>query len=126
MTGIYLGRLIVKQRIFDVGFVLIAMISISGCSGGGGEPSEGDILEAVERSFEDVYEMQVSAAGKDAADKARAVVNEVRKIACVKADGASGYVCDIEVDITTMFGRQKATRAARFVEGDDGWVMIEQ
>lgn len=115
-----------KQRILDAGLVLIAIIAIAGCSGGGGEPSEGDILQAVERSFEDVYQMQVSAAGKDAADKARAVVNQVKKIACVKADGASGYTCDIEVDITTMFGDQKATRAARFVEGDDGWLMIEQ
>ena len=102
------------------------MITITGCSGGGGEPSEADILEAVERSFQDVYEMQVSAAGQEAADKAKAEVHGVKKIACVAAEGASGFTCDVEVDISALFGRQKATRSARFVEGDDGWVMIEQ
>jgi hypothetical protein len=106
--------------------LLISAFVVAGCSGGGGEPSEGNIREALEAQFESVYQTQVEMAGKEAAESARATLYDVKKIACVPATDAAGYQCDVEVDMEAPFlGRQKTNQSVRVVHGDDGWVAIQ-
>ena len=56
------------------------------------------------------------------------------KIACEKAQGKAGYVCDYVIGYGTnmpsipaeTIGRQGAASQSRFVQRNDSWVMLEQ
>jgi len=53
-------------------------------------------------------------------------LHEVNKIGCAKAIDATGFNCDIEIDVTAPFvGRSKATKQSRFVSTDDGWRVVQ-
>lgn len=107
-------------------FVLLA----AGCSG---EPSDADIRAALEKNIARNSEslnkttQMFGGAGKFLTDMiGKAEIHSVRKIDCVAAKDAPGYVCDIELDMTVpLTGRKKDVTSARFVKGPDGWVVAE-
>jgi hypothetical protein len=67
----------------------------------------------------------------DAAESNSVVIHEVRKIGCVRAQGAPGYACDVELDATVTqampFGRplqlprNKSIVKLRMFEDDGKW-----
>lgn len=67
----------------------------------------------------------------DATESKNVVIHEVRKIGCAPAQGAPGYMCDIEVDATVTqsmpFGpplqmpRNKSIVKVRLFEDDGKW-----
>ena len=103
---------------------------LAGCLG---EPSDADIRAALERNIAKNSEslnrttQMFGGAGQFLADMiGKAEIHSVRKIDCVAAKDAPGYVCDIELDMTVpLTGRKKDMTSARFVKGPDGWVVAE-
>lgn len=102
----------------------------TGCSGA---PSEADIRAAFEKniakstaSLNETAQM-FGGAGKAFTDMlGKAEIHSVKKIGCVEAKDAPGYVCDVEIDMTVpLTGRKKDMTTARFVKGPDGWVVTE-
>lgn len=108
----------------------IPLLLLSGCLG---EPSETDLRSAVEKSLHQESAALNKAgealgeAGKTLTDMLTGKeLHGVRKIGCVSAQNAPGYVCDVELDMTVpVAGRSRETISARFVKGPDGWVMIK-
>lgn len=98
-------------------FVLIPLVGLTfvlaGCSR---EPSAADIDNMMRA---------------DAAGSKNVVLHEVRKIGCAPAQGAPGYMCDVEVDATVtqpmIFGRaiqlprKKATVKIRIYDDGGKW-----
>jgi hypothetical protein len=98
---------------------------VAGCSG---EPSEADIQQVYEVEIDRANEQMVRMGGEQAANLlGKTELHSVEKLGCKEAEGNSGYNCDVKVDISVPFlGRQTQTRSQRFVEGDDGWVVISR
>lgn len=106
------------------------LLLAAGCSGA---PSEADIRAAFEKniakstaSLNETAQM-FGGAGKAITDMlGKAEIHSVKKIGCVEAKDAPGYVCDVEIDMTVpLTGRKKDMTTARFVKGPDGWVVTE-
>ena len=107
----------------------LLLFPLAGCLG---EPSGEDLRAAVERSLDqDAVSLTEAGkvfgeAGKTLTDMlGRKELHGVRKIGCVSARNAPGYICDVELDMTVpVSGRSREIVSARFVEGPDGWIMI--
>jgi len=53
-------------------------------------------------------------------------LHEVKKLGCAEAQGAAGYNCDVDIDVTAPFvGRTKNTSKLRLIKGSDGWQIVE-
>lgn len=112
--------------------VLAALLVLlaAGCSG---EPSDADIRAALEKNIAANSESlnkttrMFGGAGQFLTDMiGKAEIHSVKKIGCVAAKDAPGYVCDVELDMTVpLTGRKKDMTSARFVKGPDGWVVTE-
>lgn len=109
---------------------LLPLFLLAGCLG---EPSDKDLYVAVEKSLNQDTAV-LSEAGKALGDAGKTLtdllvkkeLHAVKKIGCVSAQNAPGYVCDVELDLTVpVMGRTKETISARFVNGPDGWVMVK-
>lgn len=103
-----------SHRTSIVGGFLIA--ALAGCSG---EPSSSDIERAVRSNVEQPIQL---------AKKAGVVmeVHQVKKVACAAAQGAAGFNCDVELDMTVPpAGRSKGIRKVRFVKASDGWQVAQ-
>lgn len=97
--------------------VLIA--SLTAC-GGGGEPSEDDISDAMRRTIESRI------ASNSALNSDNYKIYSISKKSCVSAGDKAGYNCDVEIDAEQpMIGRRKATQSLRFIHTDDGWTMTQ-
>lgn len=107
---------------------LVLLLFAVGCSG---EPSEKDIRAALDKDAAKHSQAlnqtaQVfGGAGKALTDMIGTMeIHAVKKIGCVEAKDAPGFVCDVEVDMTSpLAGRKKDMTSARFVKGPDGWVV---
>lgn len=109
--------------------ILVTLLLVTfGCSG---EPSEADIRSAFERDItkgsQSLNEtaQKFGNAGKALTDMlGKTEIHSVKKIGCIAAKDAPGFVCDVEVDMTSpLAGRKKDMTSARFVKGPDGWVV---
>lgn len=117
------------KTLLAASFAALLLFTI-GCSG---EPSEADIRAAFERDIAESSEslnktaQMFGGAGKAFTDMlGQAEIHSVKKIGCVEATDAPGYVCDVEVDMTVpLTGRKKDMTQARFVKGPDGWVVTK-
>lgn len=89
--------------------LLVAASFLTACSG---EPSEGDIKEAIKKE-RDAMPKEIQGFAPE--------VTSVKKIAC-SADGEKAYKCDLELEIKQMGTTTKTTAPVRFVKGSDGWV----
>ena len=106
------------------------LLVVTGCSG---EPSESDIRAAFERdiaaSSQSLNEtaQKFGGAGKAITDMlGKTEIHSVKKIGCIAAKDAPGFVCDVEMDMTApLAGRKKDMTSARFVKGPDGWVVTK-
>lgn len=106
-------------RIPIIASSLFVALALTGCSG---EPSSGDIEKAVKANVEQANQQAKQIGGGLISDKMLTQVHAVNKIGCVAAQDASGYNCDVELDVTAPFvGRSKNIGKIRFVEGSDGW-----
>jgi hypothetical protein len=107
-----------------------AALLIGGCAM---EPSEADIKVALEKDIAKNAE-SIDSAGKMFGGAGKALtdaigkpeLHAVKKIGCVQAKDAPGFVCDIEIDMTSpLAGRGKDMATARFVKGPEGWVVVK-
>lgn len=110
-------------------FFLLSFFLLAGCLG---EPSEKDLYSAVAKSLHQDT-AALNEAGKVFGDAGKALtdmlvkkeLHAVKKIGCVSANNAPGYMCDVELDVTVpVVGRTTESISARFVNGPDGWIMI--
>lgn len=107
-------------RLFSIGSIAATSLFIVGCSG---EPSESDIAQAVERSFESANQ-QVRQFGNH--PNLRSQVHSVKKLGCEATAQGNAFLCDVETDVTVpLLGRTKNTGRVRMVKGSDGWVMMK-
>lgn len=106
------------------------LLAAAGCSG---EPSETDIRAALEKdaakhgqALNQTAQM-FGGAGKTLTDMIGTMeIHAVKKIGCVAAKDAPGFVCDVEIDMTVpLAGRSKDMASARFVKSPDGWVVVK-
>lgn len=66
-------------------------------------------------------------ASSEQADDLTPQIHGVKKIGCKAATGADGYVCDVQIDVTTpLAGRQTRTSTVRLVRGSDGWRVVKE
>ena len=102
-----------------------ATLFIAGCSG---EPSEADIRAVYEAEIAKANEQMVNLGGEQAASLlGKSELHSVTRLACKEADQASGYYCDVEVDMSVpLLGRTTQIRTQRFVKSDSGWVVIDR
>ena len=107
-----------------------AVLLVAGCAM---EPSEADIKAALEKDIAKSAE-SIDSAGKMFGGAGKALtdaigkpeLHAVKKIGCAEAKDAPGFVCDIEVDMTSpLAGRGKDMATARFVKGPEGWVVVK-
>ncbi len=111
--------------------ILVAAVLLgAGCAM---EPSEADIKAALEKDMAKSAE-SIDSAGKMFGGAGKALtdaigkpeLHAVKKIGCAEAKDAPGFVCDIEVDMTSpLAGRGKDMATARFVKGPEGWVVVK-
>jgi hypothetical protein len=103
-----------SPRSFDAAALVIGLITVlAGCSR---EPSALEIEKTMRT---------------DAIESKNIVIFEVRKIGCAPAQGAPGYMCDVELDATVTqsmpFGpplqlpRNKSIVKVRMFEDDGKW-----
>lgn len=93
------------------------------CSGG--EPSETDISDAINKQFK--AQLEQSAGMFDEQD---ITVHYIKKVNCNKAEGKGGYLCDVDVNIDVKLPfvgtqNQKGVQSLRFVKTDDGWNIVQ-
>lgn len=110
------------RRLTTLSAVVSACALLTAC---GGEPSDGDMKAAVEKTFgginkelDDVGKM----IGKDLSTKVKAF----KKLACAKPEGKPGYTCDFEMTLTGPLGEKTEKASGRFVKEDRGWTVMEK
>lgn len=112
------------------GLLSALLLFAVGCSG---EPSEKDIRAALDKDAAKHSQAlnqtaQVfGGAGKALTDMIGTMeIHGVKKIGCVEAKDAPGFVCDVEIDMTVpLTGRSKEMTSARFVKSPDGWIVVK-
>jgi hypothetical protein len=102
--------------------LLGTLVSLVGCSG---EPSDGDINDAINKQYEQQIERSAGLLNEDSVK-----INSIKKVGCVEAEGQQGYNCDVEVDIVVKVPfageqKQKGVNNFRLVETDDGWSLAQ-
>ncbi len=91
---------------------------------GSQEPSEKDISEAIQKQTKAQLE------GSTGIFKEEDItIRHIKKIACSEAEGKSGYLCDVDIDLDIKLpfvGVQKQTgiQSFRFIKNDDGWNVV--
>ena len=113
---------------FQAGSIRIVVVCIftffAACSGSG-EPSESDVRAAFQGSMDQVNQQVVAMAGQEAADKTRAELHELKKIACHPVEDSAAFDCEVQVEMTTMLGKQSSATTVRVVHSDNGWLMLQ-
>lgn len=106
--------------------LLVAVLGLAGCSG---DPSEADMLAAVNGNAQ--FQQAMAVLAMDMRGRvSQATLNDLKsrglieKSACAQAQGAPGYVCDFrwgasQPDGKTLYG---APMKGRFFKSGDGWV----
>lgn len=118
------------MRYLLTALLVAVLLAAAGCSG---EPSETDIRAAFEKdsvknnaSLNEAGKV-MGGAGKALTDMiGKTEIHAVKKIDCVAAQNAPGFVCDVELDITVpLTGRTRDMVQARLVKGPEGWVLAK-
>ena len=114
--------------------VAACVLGLAGCSG---EPSEEEIVKLVKKGVDEgnaqaarmtrgLSSIMGGAPAMIDPNSMKTELHSVKKIGCSAAQGESGYVCDLELDITVpLAGRNKQVIKWRFVKGSDGWQMAQ-
>ncbi len=103
--------------------LLILFFNLAACSRG---PSSRDTEKALRSEVEKEMKMAGELFGTTLGDAMSVKIHEVRKIGCVRSKEASGYNCDVEIDMTAPFrGRAKDIATLRLVKASDGWRIVE-
>jgi hypothetical protein len=103
--------------------VLFGTTLLAACSGG--EPSEKDIEAALLAQLQ-----QQLSASSDVFKPEDVVVNAIKKVGCVAAEGSAGYQCDVDIDVVVTLPyvgeqHQQGVQSMRFVETETGWAAVE-
>lgn len=91
-------------------------LGLAACSG---PPSDNDMKTALQNNVDQTVG-GLMGKGKAARD-ATPTFDAVKGLGC-KSDGDKAYRCDVEIETTSMFGKQKNAQSIRFVKGSDGWI----
>lgn len=99
-------------------YIAVALVActLAGCSGA---PSDADMKNALQKNVDQTIGALL---GNDKnAQDAKPKYDSVKGLGC-KSDGEKAYRCDVEIEMTSMFGKQKSAQSIRFVKGSDGWI----
>lgn len=101
----------------------VVMALALGCSG---EPSQDDIRVALEKSVEESNRNVQAMGGNILGKSLNTEIHAVKKLGCAESKSASGYVCDVEVDMSfPVIGRKKSVQQFRVLKTDEGWIIVE-
>lgn len=90
--------------------------TLAACSGA---PSDSDMKKALQKNADQTIGALL---GNDKnAQDAKPKYDSVKGLGC-KSDGEKAYRCDVEIEMTSMLGKQKTAQSIRFVKGSDGWI----
>ncbi len=101
-----------KKKLIFMLSIFISVASLGGCSA---EPSDSNIDKSIKEYFKNKEQLL-----KQAGVSFNLAPKNVKKIGCVLAESEAGYICDIELN----YEAAKFIDKYRFVENDDGWVVI--
>lgn len=110
------------MKIVRVILSFVVTSQLLACSGG--EPTEGEIAEAMKKQIK----IQLETTG-DIFKEDDISINSIKKVGCSEAKDKPGYNCDIDVDIDIkmpLIGKQKqqGVQSIRFVETNNGWEAV--
>lgn len=110
-----------KKALLPITAVSFAVL-LSAC-----EPTDGDVQSAVSNEVNKVNKAASDMMGAKVADTMKVELVSAKKISCKEAQGAPGYICDVEMTVKSPFaGQQTQTGPVRFVKGDSGWVVTDK
>jgi len=98
-----------RRSIFAPALLLVAALTLTGCSG---EPGAGDMKQALETAMK----------GNPIGAAMFGGFEDFEKVGCKEAEGKPGYVCDFKATVTVLGQKSSNSGTARFVKGDNGWV----
>lgn len=108
-------------------FLLVTAFSLAGCFGSG-EPSESDMLAAVQKNQKlrnalGAMAMAGSLSGAKRSPDDVIKNLKVEKSACSAAQGSPGFVCDFRIGLTNARGQLEygPPGKGRFFQAGDGW-----
>lgn len=112
-----------RVRILSISATILFCAALVGCSG---EPSSSEIENAIKASVEQSNQQAKQIGGSMVSDDMLTVVYEAKKVGCAAAEGATGFNCDVELDVSAPFvGRAKKVATIRFVKGSEGWQTVQ-
>lgn len=97
--------------------VILLTSLLTACSSG---PSDKEMEIALQKNVDQTVGALLGDS-KESRD-ARPKFTSVRRLDC-KGDGEKAYKCDVELEVSSMLGKQKSTQSIRFVKGSDGWAV---
>lgn len=97
-------------------FAPMCLLGLAACSGA---PSDSDMKTALQRNVDQTVGALLG--NGQAARDAKPTYDAVKSLGC-KSDGEKAYRCDVEVEMTSILGKQKNAQSIRFVKGSDGWI----
>lgn len=100
---------------------MLAAVSLLALAGCGGEPSEGDMRDALQAQVDQANKMAASYG----ATGAKTVLEDFKKVGCAKAKGTAAYACTVTVRMKGPMVDASGTTEMRFAKGEDGWVVVQ-
>jgi hypothetical protein len=90
----------------------------------GGEPSDADIMAALQADAAKGNAAAQAMLGRAAPEEMQTKVLAAKKVAC--AEDKPGWKCTVAVSVQVpIFGKQDSTASFNFVKGDKGWVVTQ-
>lgn len=110
-------------RNISISATILFSAALAGCSG---EPSSSEIEKAIKSSVEQSNQQAKEIGGSMMSDDMLTVIYEAKKVGCASAEGATGFNCDVELDVSAPFvGRSKKVTTIRFVKSSEGWQAVQ-
>ncbi|MFV3077936.1 hypothetical protein [Niveispirillum fermenti] len=97
---------------------LVPLLALAAC---GGEPSEGEMRDALQAQFDKANKM----AAERGVAGFKAVLEKFEKVSCGKTDGSSIYNCTVTIKCSGPMMNLDGTTEMRFSKGGDGWVVVQ-
>lgn len=97
---------------------MVPLLVLAGC---GGEPSEGDMRDALQAQVDKANKM----AAAYGATGAKTVLEDLKKVGCAKAEGTSAFACTVTVQMKGPLVDMDGTTEMRFAKSNGGWVVVQ-
>jgi len=100
---------------------LCSVLSLTAC---GGEPSDTDIVTALQADAAKSNDAAQAMLGKRPDENMQTKILGAKKVAC--AEDKPGWKCTVNMSVQVpLFGKQDTTASLHFVKGDKGWVVTQ-